>query len=98
MLGSVSRVVCRRQPGSTQRWLSASSARKRLDFSPTGEAAVQEGGESQPASGTGRRDARDDPSYGQWLATIGKQYKRTERRNWLGGSVVRPLAFYTYVG
>ena len=86
MLASISRVVRRRQPDSAQRWLSASAVRKKLDFSSAGEAAVQEDAEPEPE--TRSRDAREDPSYEQWLATIGRQYKRTDRRNWLGGSVV----------
>ncbi|KAF9643950.1 hypothetical protein BDM02DRAFT_3122702 [Thelephora ganbajun] len=90
MLASVSRVVRRRQPGSAQQWLSTSPVRKQLHSSSAGEAAVQEGAKSQPESETGR-NAREDPSYEQWLATIGRQYKRTDRRNWLGGSVPFPL-------
>ena len=89
MLASVSRVVRRRQPESAQRWVSASAARKRLDFPSTGEAAVQQDAEPQLEPETRSRDAREDPPYEQWLATIGRQYKRTDRRNWLGGSVVR---------
>lgn len=98
MLASVSRVVRRRQPGPTQRWFSASSAREQVDFFSTGETAVQEDVEPQPESQTRGRVARDDPSYEEWLATIGRQYKHTDRRNWLGGSVVRPCsAFHAYV-
>lgn len=94
MFASVPRVVRRRQPGPVLRWLSASATRKQLHFSSTGEATVDEGAELQPKSETRGRDVRDDPSYEQWLATIGRQYKRTDRRNWLGGSVVSPLPFY----
>ena len=90
----LSHVVRRRQPGSTQRWLSASVARRQHDFSTRG-ATVQEGTESQPESETRSRDAREDPPYEEWLDTIGRQYKRTDRRNWLGGSVVR-LCFPVY--
>lgn len=84
------RFVRRRQPGSAQRWVSASAAGKRLDFSSTGEAVVQQDVESQPESETRGRDVREDPSYEQWLATTGRQYKRSDRQKWLGGSVVRP--------
>lgn len=94
MLASVSRVVRRRQPGPAQRWLSATSARKQVDFPSAGEAAVQEDAESQPESEARGRGAREDPPYEEWLATIGRQYKRTDRRNWLGGTVVRFLVFY----
>ena len=93
MLASVSRVVRRRQPGPAQRWFSASLARKRAGFLPTAEGDVQEDAESQPESQpesqTRGRNAREDPTYDQWLATIGRQYKHTNRRNWLGGPVVR---------
>ena len=89
MLASITRTVRRRQPGSTQRWVSASAARRRLDFSSTGEVAIQEDVEPQPEAET-TRDVREDPSYEQWLATTGRQYKRADRRNWLGGTVVRP--------
>jgi len=98
MLATFSRVARRRQPGPAQRWLSASSTRKQLDFSPTGGTAVQEDAESQPESEKRGLDAREDPSYEQWLATIGRQYKRTDRRNWLGGSVVRLFASYACFG
>jgi hypothetical protein len=97
MFASLPRVVRRRQPGPALRWLSASTTRKQLHFSSTGEATVDEGAELQPESETRGRDTRDDPSYEQWLATIGRQYKRTDRRNWLGGSVVSLLPFYAYV-
>jgi len=90
MLASVSRVVRRRQPGPAQRWVSASSVRKQAGFSSTAEGDVQEDAESQPESQARDQNAREDPTYEQWLATIGRQYKRTDRRNWLGGSVVRP--------
>ena len=90
MLGPVSRVIRRRQPGAAQRWFSASSSsRKQVDFSSTAEATVQENAESRPGSQTESRGARDDPSYEEWLTTAGRQYKRTDNRNWLGGSVVR---------
>lgn len=88
MLASVTRVVRRRQPGPAQRWLSVSSTRNQLDFS-TGQAPIQDGPESQPERGTKGRELREDPTYEQWLETIGKQYKNSDRRNWLGGSVVR---------
>ena len=90
MLASASRVVRRRQPGPVQRWFSVSPARKQADFSSTGEAAVQEDVEPQPVPQTRDQNAREDPPYEQWLPTIGRQYKRADRRNWLGGSVVRP--------
>ena len=98
MLASVPRVVRRRQPGPVQRWFSASSAKKQASFSSTAESDVQEDAESQPESQTRGRNVRDDPTYEQWLATIGRQYQSTDRRNWLGGSVVRPcFALYAYV-
>lgn len=90
MLASVSRVVRRRQPGPAQRWFSASSVRKQANFSSPAEDDVQEDAKSQPEFQARDRDAREDPTYEQWLATIGRQYKRTDRRNWLGGPVVRP--------
>lgn len=89
MLSSVSRALRRRQLGPAQRWLSASPVRNQLDFSPAGEAAILEDTESQPNQQTKGRDMREDPPYEEWLATIGRQYKRTDRRSWLGGSVVR---------
>ena len=87
MLAPISRVVRRYRPDSTQRCLSASAVRKQLDFSSTGQGVVQE--DAKPEPETRSRDAREDPPYEQWLATIGRQYKRTDRRNWLGGSMVR---------
>ena len=76
----------------------SSSAREQVDFFSTGEAAVQEGVEPQPESQTRGRVAREDPSYEEWFVTIGRQYKHTDRRNWLGGSVVRLCsAFCAYV-
>ena len=89
MLASLTHIIRRRQLGSAQRWVSASATRRQLDFSSTGEAVVQEDTETQPEAKTTSRDVREDPSYEQWLATIGRQYKRADRRNWLGGSVVR---------
>lgn len=89
MLGPVSRAARRRQPGAAQRWFSVSSSRKQIDLSSAAEAAVQENTESQPESQTDGRRAREDPVYEDWLATTGRQYKRTDIRNWLGGSVVR---------
>ena len=92
MLGPVSRVAYRRQPSTAQRWFSASSSRKQVDLSSTAEAAVREDVESRPESQTDGRGPREDPSYEEWLATTGRQYKRTDIRNWLGGSVVRTCA------
>lgn len=89
MLAPVTRAVRRRQPGPAQRWLSASPARKQLDSTSTGQATIQDDAEPQSERRTKGRDLREDPTYEQWLATIGKQYKRSDRRNWLGGSVVR---------
>lgn len=98
MLASVSRTVCRRRPDLAQRWFSASSMRKQAGFFSTAEGDAQENVESQPESQTRGRDVREDPTYEQWLDTIGRQYKRTDRRNWLGGSVVRPcFALYAYI-
>jgi len=98
MLASVSRVVPRRQPGPVQRWVSASSARKQASSPSTAEGDVLEQAESQPQSQARDQDAWEDPTYEQWLATIGRQYKRTDRRNWPGGSVVRPFfALYACV-
>jgi len=98
MLASVSRTVRRRQPDPAQRWFSASSVRKQASFPSAAEGEIQENAESQPESQTRGRDVREDPTYEQWLDTIGGQYKRTDRRNWLGGSVVRPFfTLYAYV-
>lgn len=97
MLASVTRVVRCRQPFPAQRWLSTSSARKQLDFASAGQPAIQGDAESQSERRTKGRDAREDPTYEQWLETVGKQYKRSNRRNWLGGSVVRrDFAFSLY--
>lgn len=90
MLASVSRVVRRCHTNSAQRWLSTSSARNRLNFS-TGEAAVPEDAEPQSERETKTRDAREDPPYEEWLATTGRRYKRSDRRNWLGDTVPFPL-------
>lgn len=97
MLTSVSRAIRRRQPGPAQRWFSAPSTGRQAGFSSAPEAAVQGDAEPQPESQDKGLNAREDPSYEQWLDTLGRQYKRTDRRNWLGGSVVRPrFAFYVY--
>lgn len=96
MLASVTRLVRLRQLGPPQRWISASSARKQLDFPSTGKDTVEDDAEFRPEKRTKGRDAREDPTYEQWLDTIGKQYQRSDRRNWLGGSVVRQY-FHRYV-
>ena len=89
--------VSRHRLGFAKRWISASSAKKQLDFPKNGETAVQDYAVSQPEPQPNVRGAREDPSYERWLATTGRQYKRPDCRNWLGGSVVCLHVYFIWV-